>query len=823
MTVPSPLAANLLRRATDPASLGFASTAELEELGEIVGQDRAVEAVTFALDMRREGYNVYALGPEGIGKHTVIRQFLESRAAVEPDPDDWCYVHNFADPQRPRALRLPAGRGAVLRDQMDRLAGELRSAIRSAFESEHYRVRKDALEEEVRKRRDATLDEFEERAKAREVALIRMPMGLALAPMHNGEAIDSDRFHKLPEADQARIRAAMEALETELAAALRQVPRWEREAREKLRELNQRVTKDAVGHLFEEVRAEHADEPSVLQFLADVEEDVVAHAVDFLASAEKAESEPMPVPFRGLISEAAPFRRYAVNLLVDNSRAKGAPVVHEDNPTQANLVGRVEQVAQLGALLTDFTLIRPGALHRANGGYLVLDVRETLRQPMAWDVLKRAIRSGEIRIESLAQALSLATTVGLEPEPIPFEAKVALVGDRMLYYLLCELDPDFLELFKVQADFEEEVDRTPGAVTLYARLLGTIAGREGLRPLSSGAVAAVLDFAVRQAGDVEKLSIHMRSITDLMREADHYANANEHAELTPADVERAIEGMHRRAGRIRERIHEAIQRGSIVVRTSGEATGQVNGLSVGQIGEVPFGWPVRITARTRLGRGELIDIEREVDLGGPIHSKGVMILAGFLGGRYAERRPLPVHASLTFEQSYASIEGDSASVAELCALLSAIGEVPIRQSVAVTGSVDQHGLVQAVGGLNEKIEGFFDVCAARELTGEQGVVIPAANVQNLMVRQDVVEAAWAGRFHIWPVETVDEALELLTGLPAGERDEEGTYPADSVNGRVEARISELAELARQEAASAAGGTVEGDGEQGSGSGSTTIL
>jgi predicted ATP-dependent protease len=821
MTAPAPLTADRLRRSTDPSSLGFASTAELDELGEIVWQDRAVEAVTFALDMRREGYNVYALGPEGTGKHTVIRQFLETRAATEPDPDDWCYVHNFVDSQRPRALRLPAGRGAVLRDQMDRLAIELRSAIRTAFEGDQYRVRKDALEDEVRKRRDATLDEFEARAKKVEVALIRMPMGLALAPMHQGEAIDSDRFHKLPEADQARIRAAMEALETELAAALRQVPRWEREAREKLRELNQRVTKDAVGHLFEEVRAEHAGELAVLEFLADVEEDVVAHAVDFLASAEKAEAEPLPVPIRGLISEAAPFRRYAVNLLVDNSRTKGAPVVYEDNPTYANLVGRVEQVAQLGALLTDFTLVRPGALHRANGGYLVLDVRETLRQPLAWDALKRAIRGREIRIESLAQSLSLATTVGLEPEPIPFDAKVALVGDRMLYYLLCELDPDFLELFKVQADFEEEIDRTAEAAGLYGRLMGTIARREGLRPLSAGAVAAVLDFAVRQAGDAEKVSTHMRSITDLMREADHHADVNEHAELTAADVERAIAGKHRRAGRIRELIHEAIRRGSIIVETSGESVGQVNGLSVGQTGEVTFGWPVRITARARLGRGELIDIEREVDLGGPIHSKGVMILAGFLGGRYAERRPLPVHASLVFEQSYAGIEGDSASVAELCALLSAIGEVPIRQSIAVTGSVDQHGRVQAVGGLNEKIEGFYDVCAARGLTGEQGVVIPSANVRNLMLRQDVVDAARAGRFHVWPVQTVDEAAELLTGRPAGERDEDGAYPADSVNGRVEARIAELAELARQETAAASDATADEDEEPGSGS--TTIL
>jgi predicted ATP-dependent protease len=487
--------------------------------------------------------------------------------------------------------------------------------------------------------------------------------------------------------------------------------------------------------------------------------------------------------------------------------------VYEDHPTYQNLVGRVEHVSHLGALVTDVTLVQAGALHRANGGYLVLDARDVLLQPFAWDGLKRAIRSREVRIESLGQALSLISTVSLEPEPIPLDLKVALVGDRLLYYLLCEYDPDFLELFKVQADFEEEIDRSHETDMLYARLIGTLARKEGLRPLDRAAVARVIEHAARIADDAEKVSTHMRSVSDLIREADHWAGDAGKDRLTSGDVQRAIDGRIRRAGRLRERVQEQIRRGTILIDAEGSHVAQVNGLSVMQLGDLAFGFPTRITARVRLGRGDVVDIEREVELGGPIHSKGVLILAGFLGGRFAADRPLTLHASLVFEQSYGGVEGDSASLAELCALLSALSGLPIRQGLAITGSVNQLGAVQPIGAVNEKIEGFFDVCAVRGLTGEQGVVIPAGNHQNLMLRRDVVAAVEEGRFRVYAVESADEAIELLTGREAGEPDDDEAYPPDSVNGLVEARLIALAERAREYGQ---GGEDAGDGAAGDG-------
>jgi len=489
-----------------------------------------------------------------------------------------------------------------------------------------------------------------------------------------------------------------------------------------------------------------------------------------------------------------------VNVLVDHSESKGAPVVYEDHPTYNNLIGRIEHIAHMGALVTDFNLIKPGALHRANGGYLILDARQLLLQPYAWDGLKRALRSREVRIESLSQVLSLVSTVSLEPEPIPLDVKVVLIGERLLYYLLYQLDPDFGELFKVEADFNEEIPRTPENNLLYARLIGTIARKEGLRPFDRGAVARVIEHSARMADDAEKLSIHLLSTADLLREADYWAGVAGNGVVTADDVQRAIDAQIHRADRLRELVQEEIKRGTILIDTTGERVGQVNGLSVIQLGNFAFGRPNRITARVRLGKGEVVDIEREVELGGPIHSKGVLILSGFLGARYAAERPLSLSASLVFEQSYSGVEGDSASLAELCALLSSLAEVPIRQSLAVTGSVNQHGEVQAIGGVNEKIEGFFDVCKTRGLTGEQGVIIPATNVQHLMLRQDVIEAVKAGQFHIYPVQTVDQGIELLTGIPAGERDEEGNFPEGSINQLVEARLIELAEKQRAFAA-----------------------
>ncbi len=534
------------------------------------------------------------------------------------------------------------------------------------------------------------------------------------------------------------------------------------------------------------------DLPQVVTFLAETQKDIIENVDEFLA--------PPGNPLAAMFGAAAPFasrdsgflRRYQVNLLVDHSGNHGAAVVYEDHPTYQNLIGQVEYIAHLGALSTDFNLIRSGAMHRANGGYLILDAYKLLLQPYAWEALKRSLRSSQIRIESLGQMLSLVSTVSLDPEPVPLNVKVVLVGERLLCYLLCSFDSEFNELFKVAADFEEQMNRSADTDVLYARLIGTIARRDGLLPFDSSAVGRVIERSSRVAGNSEKISTHRRTLADLLREADYWARQAAQVAVRAEDVQRAIDAQIRRADRMRERLLEEVLQGTLLVDTHGEKVGQVNGLSVFELAQFAFGHPSRITARTRMGKGEVIDIEREVELSGPIHSKGVLILSGFLGARYAADHPLSLSASLVFEQSYGAVEGDSASSAELYALLSALAGVPIKQSLAVTGSVNQHGQIQAIGGANEKIEGFFDLCKARGLDG-QGVIIPVSNVRHLMLRHDVIDAVRSGTFKIYAVETIDQGIEILTGLPAGERDASGKFPEGSVNQKVETRLIAFAE------------------------------
>jgi len=794
MTTVEPLPARQLRQTCDPSQFDFETTAELEDLGEIVGQERAVGAIQFGISIQREGYNLFALGPSGTGKRTTIRQFLDQKATTEPISSDWCYVNNFEQPHRPRTLRLPPGQGIILRKDMEQLIEELRIAIPAAFESEDYRTRKQEAEEEFKEQQEKAFGEIQQQAKEHDIALIRTPVGLAFAPLQEGEVIDPDEFKELPEEKRKQVETDISTLQEQLQAIIYQVRQWEREARGKVKELDRQVAMSVVGHPLDELRKKYAELLGVVDYLNDVQQDVIENVDEFRKAEEAPHVMGVPLP-RSLIGPPA-FRRYQVNVLADHSEAEGAPVVYEDNPTYNNLIGRIEHIAQMGALVTDFNLIKPGALHRANGGYLILDARQLLLQPYAWDGLKRALRSREVHIESLGQVLSLVSTVSLEPEPIPLDVKVVLIGERLLYYLLYQLDPDFGELFKVEVDFSEEMARSLENNLLYARLVGTLARKEDLHPFDQRAVARVIEHSVRLTGDAERLSVHLLGIADLLREADYWAGIASNDAVTADDVQRAIDAQIHRADRLRERVQEEIKQGTILIDTTGECVGQVNGLSVIALGNFAFGQPSRITARVRLGKGEVVDIEREVELGGPIHSKGVLILASFLGARYAAEYPLSLSASLVFEQSYSGVEGDSASLAELCALLSALAEMPIRQSLAVTGSVNQRGQVQPIGGVNEKIEGFFDICKARGLTGEQGVIIPVANVRHLMLRQDVAEAAEAGQFHIYPVQTVDQAIELLTGIPAGEWDEEGNFPEGSINQLVEVRLVELAEKQR---------------------------
>jgi lon-related putative ATP-dependent protease len=799
----SSLAPPALRRACDPASLHFATTDELQDFADVLGQSRAVEAIRFGVGIERDGYNLYAMGPEGIGRHTTVRRFLEQKAPQRDTPNDWCYVFDFAAPDQPRALELPAGSALRFKQDMARLVEDLRTGIPGAFETDEYRTRLQEIESEFERRHEQAIEAIGEKAKGQGIALVRTPAGFGFAPTHKDKVMSPEEFHALSEARQKKVQGAIAALEQELARAIHEVPKMRREAQRKVRELNRQVVGATVTGLIEELKAAYVALAPVVKHLASVHEDVLDHAEFFRHPKEGEQRTLFGIPIPEPETES-PLGRYQVNVLIEHAEGSGAPIVYEDNPTHDNLVGRVEHQAQMGTLVTNFMLIKAGAFHRANGGYLVLDALKVLTQPFAWEALKRAMRSREIRTESLGQMLSLVSTVGLKPEPIAFDQKVVLVGERFIYYLLQAYDPEFPELFKVAVDFEEDIERGPESDLLYARVVATIARREKLRALDRGAVARLIEESARSAGDCAKLSVAMQELTDLVRESDYFAAAGGRKVVEAADVARALQAREERQSRIRERLREQMQKGTLLIDTAGERAGQVNALSVVQLGEFAFGMPSRITARVRLGGAGIVDIEREVELGGPLHSKGVLILSGFLAGRYCADRPLSLSATLVFEQNYGGVEGDSASCAELCALLSALSDTPIRQSLAITGSVNQHGDVQAIGGVNEKIEGFFDLCKARGLSGIQGVVIPAANARHLMLRPEVVEAVAAGRFHVHAVTRVDEALEILSGVPAGERGALGHFPEGSVNLRVEQRLAAFADRVRVFATGPAG-------------------
>lgn len=790
-----------LSRRCEPGSFDFATTAELEDPDEVLGQKRALEAIRFAIGMKRDGYNLFALGPSGLGKHAVVRHVIEARAATAETPPDWCYVFNFDDSQKPRALRLPAGLGAKLKADMAQLLQDLHAAIPAAFKSDEYRTQRDTIETEVKQRHEQVITTIQQQARERGVALLRTHAGLGFAAMHDGEVIEPEAFESLPEAERIGIQETIASLQGSLQTALRELSGLVSHGRQRVRELNRDVTRYAAGHLIDELRESYGGVDDVIGYLDAVRRDVVENDETFAPSNVIMASTPPT----GEATSAAPHQppqeagveRYGVNLLVDSGDVDGAPVIYEDHPTYQRLIGGIEHVARMGALITDFTLIKGGALHRANGGYLILDGRKLLQQPLAYDALKQALRGRRIRIENFVQAASLVSTRGLEPGPIPLDVKVIIIGEPALYYLLVQHDPDFGELFKVAADFEDRVEHNQDNALRYARMIAKMAREAALKPLDRGAVARVIEHGGRLASDSERLSVRIEGLADLLREADYW-RAEAGAALIAADhVQRAIDAQIRRANRLQARLEEEVTRGNILIDTDGAAVGQVNGLAVYQLGHFAFGKASRITARVRLGKGEVIDIEREVELGGPLHSKGVLILAGYLGSRFATDQPLSLSASLVFEQSYGGVDGDSASSTELYAILSALADAPIKQGLAVTGSVNQNGEIQAIGGVNEKIEGFFDLCLARGLTGEQGVMIPAANVKNLMLRSDIVEAARDGRFHVYPIAHVDQGIERLTGIVAGARDDNGIFPDNTINQRVENRLTAFAGQVRR--------------------------
>ena len=793
MPVPEKLRPEQLFNRCDPDAFEFNTTADLDGTAEIAGQERALEAIRLGMGIRRDGFNLFALGPAGTGKQSTVLQFLNNLAPGEARPDDWCYVYNFDKPRNPKALRLPPGRACKLSDDMAHLVETLFSVMPSAFSSEEYQTREKEIEESIHEQQASAIEALEQDAKEHSISLIRTPGGFAFAPLKKGEVIKPDDYMRLKEAERAKIEEQIDRLRDVLQSIMAQFPKWQRETAEKIKELNREVSAFALKPLMDEIRAKYKDLDEVLKYLDDVQNDIIENFIQFL---EKESSEQGAMTMLASLRTAGQRQtmiRYRVNVMIDNSELNGAPVILEDKPASQNLIGDIEHSAQMGTLVTDFTLIKPGALHRANGGYLILDARRLLLEPFAWEALKKAIRTRQIRIESLAQLYSLVSTISLEPEPIPLEIKVILLGERSLYYLLSSYDPDFNELFKIAADFENDMPRNDETQLAYARLIGSMAELDKLLPFDRTAVARIIEHGSRMAGDATRLTSNLQNIRDLAHEADHHAAQNGRKEVVAEDVEAMLEAQRYRASRIQERLRDNMMQGTILIDTDSEKTGQINGLSVYSLGDQSFGSPSRITARVRLGKGEVIDIEREVEMGGPIHSKGVMILSGFLGSRYAAEQPLSLSATLVFEQSYGGVEGDSASSAELYALLSAISGIPIRQWLAVTGSVNQHGEVQAIGGVNEKIEGFFDLCNERGLDGRHGVLIPASNVKHLMLRQDIVNAVESGLFSIWPVSRIDEGIELLTGIPAGEMDETGAWPEGTVNAKVYERLKTMAE------------------------------
>ena len=772
----------------DPAQFEFETTEKLSCLEEPIGQDRALTAIEFGLGIEADGFNIFILGEPGTGRSSTIKKLLGKRSQNEPPPDDWCYVHDFNDGSRPTYIHLPAGKGKSLHKDVNELVAQLAVAIPKIFESKEYEQAKNQITNEYQEKNKELVQELEERVNKEGFLLQRTVGGLVLVPTKDDEPLSQKDFAQLSEEERDAIEEEGAVLQEELNEVLRKVVELEKEMREATLSMEKNLLSRNLCHLFEDLAEKYQEYPKVLAHFETSMKDILNRVDEFRPS-----QGAQMVPGGKMGRQEPSFDRYLINLFVDNSEAKGAPVVYEANPTYFNLFGRIEHIIQAGTATTNFTMVKPGALHRANGGYLILDCREVLINLFSYEALKRCLRNGEIKIEDMAEQFRLIATVSLKPQPIPLKCKVILIGIPWLYYLLYQLDPDFRKYFKVKADFDRMMDNTWENVQQYALFVATKCQEEKLPAFSPGGVARVVEHAARLIEDKNRLSSRFIDVADLIRESAFFAKRHD-AEMVERDhVELAIESKIYRSNRVEERIQELIEEGTLLIDTEGEVAGQLNGLSIFMLGDYVFGRPSRITVRTFMAKGGVVNIEREAKLSGPIYDKGLLILSGFIGDRYAQDKPLTLAASICFEQSYAGVEGDSASSAELCGLLSALSGLPINQAIGVTGSVNQRGQVQSIGGVNEKIEGFYAVCKAKGLTGKQGVIVPTANVKNLMLKQEVVEAVAAGRFHVWAVSHVDQSIELLTGVPAGERQEDGSWPEGTVNYLVDQRLREMAE------------------------------
>jgi len=782
-----------LRKVCDSKLIRCKTTEELVPLREIIGQERAVRALKFGLGIRDHGFNIYVAGFPGTGRKTAVKNFVEEVARDKPVPPDWCYVNNFSNQYEPKAIQLPAGKGKEFQIDVKNLVENIRTALPKAFESDDYASRREATIRGLEKQRKALIDKLNAKAQQEGFIIQSTPIGLLLIPVINGKPLSQEELLNLPQETKAKIQEKREKLEAELRNTMRQFSDMERKIREEIKKLNREVAIYAIGHLVEDLIEKYSKNSEITDYLKNMQNDILDNLYQFIKRGEPQQQMPFPVPWM----KEARFKKYEVNVIVDNSDCRGAPVVMETNPNYQNLSGRTEKEAQFGALVTDFTMIRSGSLHKANNGFLIIPVEDLLRNSFSYEGLKRALRDEKIVIEEPQERYGFISTKSLKPEPIPLHIKVILIGNPYLYQQLFILDTDFKELFKVKAEFDTTMTRTEENVQKYAAFVCTLCQKENLKHLDKSALAKLIEYSQRIAQDQKKLSTRFAEIGDIVREANFYADQEKSDVVMEKHVRKAIEEKIYRSKLVQEKIQEMISRGVLLIDTEAEKIGQVNGLSVMGLGDFAFGNPSRVTASIGLGREGVIDIEREAKMGGPIHTKGVLILSGYLNEKYAQDKPLSLSTRLVFEQSYGGVEGDSASSTELYAILSALSELPVKQNIAVTGSVNQKGEVQAIGGVNEKIEGFFEVCKAKGLTGQQGVMIPESNVQNLMLKEEVVDAAKTGKFHIYSAKSIDEGIEILTGTRAGKKCQDGTFEEGTVNYRVNKQLMNMAEILKE--------------------------
>ena len=780
------LKSNQLYTKCDPKKFKFSSTAELEERLSALGQDRALSAVEIGINIQSKGYNLFCLGPEGTGKTSLVKRVLVEEAKKRPTPDDWAYVYNFDEPYKPQAVNFPAGTAAEFAKDIDKLIETLSVSIPAILESDEYKAGQSIIHEKFKQHKEEYIKILQKKAKGKSVSLLHMPVGLVVAPVKNGEVLSPEAFDELPESEKKQLLEDLNQMQEEIENTAQDLPQWEDKQRKETNDLREKFLKIAVKNPIDELHAKYKGHKQANDFLKKIQKHIITNIDEFMPSSEnncgggEGDDALSALFSRMKQPEEDKYAKFKVNVIVKNEPDSGAPIIHLDHPTQGNLVGRVERIQQYGALLTDFSLIKSGALHQANGGFLLIDARKLLLQPYAWDSLKRALASKTVKIEAPSEETTF-TTISLDPEPIPLQVKVILTGDEELYEVLSERDPDFSDFFKVEADFGVLMDRTPENEVEYAKLIGSLSKKKKLRSLNKQAVAKVIEYSSRLAEDSEKLTAHIASIGDLLREADYLARKSKANQIGKNHIEQAIDAQIYRSDRIKQAMLEQIDKGTILMDVEGSRVGQINGLVVYNFSRTSFGKPARITTQVRIGEGEFINIEREVEMSGPIHTKGVLILSSLLANRFAKDRPLSLSASIVFEQSYGGVDGDSASSTEYYCMLSAIANLPIKQNIAVTGSINQFGEVQPIGGVNEKIEGFFDVCRHRGLTGDQGVIIPRTNVKDLMLREDVLNAVDEGKFHIYAVDNVDDGIEILTGIKAGKPDKHRNYPKGTVN------------------------------------------